>query len=426
MGGRDRLYNHIRQQHPDISRREVARALKEDPITQIHQPLNKRVTTRPIIVADRAKMAQIDLVDFQKLAGKNEGHRYLLVFVDLLSKFAAARPIKNKTQANVVAALEDILDSVPASWRPKTIQADNGSEFAKQMEKALAARQIKLIHSQAYNPRSQGAVERLNKTIKTALFNLMARHQSYKWIDFIEPLVENINGSKHESTGHTPLELMEKPLQPETIAAIHQRMERRRPKQKHRSYAVNDYVRVALVTESAIRKQTFRKKIMNNFSNDVFQIYAVSAPEAAGAQPQYLLTNLTTQRKSRKNTGAISFYRSQSRAKLLRRILSRPNRTRSRDQRNRSDIFLSNLGARLGRGSRLRRDCDHSRHGNTGFTKNDRHTCVHVEFVRDSLLFKSNRSLHSWSRIQIMRRVNFLFQDHAVFKSISHGDCEFG
>jgi len=50
------------------------------------------------------------------------------------------------------------------------------------MEKALEQRKIKLIHSQAYNPRSQGAVERLNKTIKMGLFNLMARHQSYKWM----------------------------------------------------------------------------------------------------------------------------------------------------------------------------------------------------------------------------------------------------
>jgi len=63
---------------------------------------------------------------------------------------------------------------------------------------------------------------------------------------------------------------------------------------------VGQVVRVALVTESAIRKQTFRKRIMNNWSRDIFQIYAVSDPDAAGAQPQYLLKNLTTHRKSRK------------------------------------------------------------------------------------------------------------------------------
>jgi len=222
----------------------------------------------------------------------------------LLSKYSAARPIKNKTQVNVTRALEDILDSMPQKWRPKTIQADNGSEFQVGMANALKARGIKLIHSQPYNPRSQGAVERLNKSIKMALFNLMARNESYRWVDFLEPLIENLNNSKHESTGYRPLDLMERPeLQKETIAEIHERMERRRPKHPeklHHVYALGDFVRVALVTESAIRKQQFRKKIMNNWSKEVYQIYSISEPEAAGTQPQYLLKNLTTNRKSRK------------------------------------------------------------------------------------------------------------------------------
>jgi transposase InsO family protein len=304
MGGRDRLWNHIRQQYPEISRRDVARALKEDPIHQQHQPLNKRVTTRPIVVSDRAKVVQIDLVDMQKLAGKNDGNRYFLTFVDLLSKYSAARPLKNKTQASVVRALEDILDEMPEHWRPKTIQADNGSEFQTGMANALNQRGIKLIHSQPYNPRSQGAVERLNKSIKQALFNLMARRESYRWVDFLQPLIDNLNTSKHESTGYRPKDLMERPeLQQETIDEIHERMERRRPKhpeKMHHVYSLGDYVRVALVTESAIRKQTFRKKIMNNWSKEVYQIYSVSQPEAAGSQPQYLLKNLSTNRKSRK------------------------------------------------------------------------------------------------------------------------------
>ena len=132
----------------------------------------------------------------------------------------------------------------------------------------------------------------------------MARNESYRWVDFLEPLIENLNNSKHESTGYRPLELMERPsLQKETIDEIHKRMERRRPKHPeklHHVYSLGDYVRVALVTESAIRKQTFRKRIMNNWSKEVYQIYSVSEPEAAGTQPQYLLKNLSTNRKSRK------------------------------------------------------------------------------------------------------------------------------
>src|SRR5690606_33547209 len=126
-GGRDRLYGHIRQQYPEITRREVAAVLANDATAQIHKPLKKRVISRPVIVSDRAKMAQIDLVDFAGLTGYNDHRRYILTYVDLLSKYAAARAITKKTATNVNAALQDILDSMPAFWRPKTISSDNGS-----------------------------------------------------------------------------------------------------------------------------------------------------------------------------------------------------------------------------------------------------------------------------------------------------------
>ncbi len=303
-GGRDRLYGHIRLQHPNISRRDIAAVLADDPIHQMHQPLKKRVTTRPITISDRAKVAQIDLIDFKGLTGYNDGHRYALTYVDLLSKYCAARAVTKKTQQNVMKALQDILNSIPKDWRPKTIQADNGGEFATQLAAMLRDQQIKTIHSQAYNPRSQGAIERFNKTLKSAIFSQMARHKTSRWIDMLEPLCDNFNNTKHESTGYKPIDLMTRPtLTKQLIEEIHARMERRRPKHPealHHVYAIGDLVRVALTTESAIRKQTFRKKIKNNWSEIVYQIYSISAPEAAGAQPQYLLTNLTTHRKSKK------------------------------------------------------------------------------------------------------------------------------
>lgn len=302
-GGRDRVHGHIKQKYPWISRADVAKVIAEDPVAQIHRPLKKRVTTRPIVVNGRAKQAQIDLVDMQKLANKNDGYRYWLQYVDLFSKYCAARPIKNKTQANVTAALLDILDNMPEAWRPSVIQSDRGSEFQSGMENALSKQGIKLIHSQAYNPRSQGAVERLNRTVKTAIFSLMARHETHRWIDFLEPLVQNINNSKHEATGYTPLQLMQQPETDATIEQVHARMNKKRPKQAevvHHEFAIGDFVRVALTTESHIRKQVFRKKIMDNWSPNVYQIYAISEPEDAGTMPQYLLLNLATNRKSKK------------------------------------------------------------------------------------------------------------------------------
>src|SRR5690606_34123761 len=100
---------------------------------------------------------------------------------------------------------------MPAKWRPKTIQADRGGEFSKQLEAMLAEEGIKTIDSQAYAPRTQGAIERFNKTLKSAIFSQMARHKTNRWIDMLEPLTENFNNTKHESTGYKPIDLMTRP-----------------------------------------------------------------------------------------------------------------------------------------------------------------------------------------------------------------------
>jgi transposase InsO family protein len=304
MGGRDRLHGHVRQDFPSITRRDVAAFLANDATHQIMRPINKRIISRPVIVSDRAKVYQIDLIDFKGLTFANDQRRYALTAVDVLSKYCSARSITRKTAQNVNAALMDILDSIPASWRPKVISCDRGSEFQTLMKKSLAERGIKLIHSQAYAPQSHGIVERFNRSLKSALFSLMTRHKTSRWIDFLEPLIENLNNTKHESTGHTPLELMKRPvLQKDVITSIHERMARRRPKvlpAQHREYKVGDIVRVALTTESAIRKQVFRKRIKNNWSSNLYEVYSVSVPEALGALPSYLLKNLDTNRKSKK------------------------------------------------------------------------------------------------------------------------------
>lgn len=202
----------------------------------------------------------------------------------------------------VTSALLDILDGMPVNWRPSVIQCDNGSEMQNFMKQSLSEHGIKLFHSQAFNPRSNGAVERLNKTVKQTLFALMARVDNKRWIDFLPPLVENLNDTKHGTTGFKPIDLMNTNLDIGTIDLIQERMRKRvrRPEGTVEAFYVGDYVRVALTSESAIRKLTFRKRIMNNWSSVIFQVYSVSAPGHLSAQPQYLLKNMTTNRKSKK------------------------------------------------------------------------------------------------------------------------------
>lgn len=301
-GGRDRLFENIRKQYSNISRNDVAEHLRNDPVHQIHLPLKKQMRIKPVMTNDKAKIAQIDLIDVSNYAGHNHQTRYILTYIDIFSKFCAVRPLTNKKQENVTNALMDIINGLEAHNRPKTVQADNGSEFQSLMERTLAVIDIKLIHSSPYAPQSQGIIERFNRTLKSILFEFMTRMNTKRYIDILQDVIENLNNVTHSSTKHKPAALMnEEKLSEEKKEQIKENIaQSRKAVGEEEMFNKGDYVRVALITNKEIRKQKFRKKILANWSTEVYQVHSRSEPAYAGVAAQYQLKNLQTNRVAKK------------------------------------------------------------------------------------------------------------------------------
>ena len=64
----------------------------------LHKPRRTRFPTTPTLVFDRDEQWQMDLVDMQKLSRWNQGNKYLLTVIDVLSKYAWAVPINSLYQ----------------------------------------------------------------------------------------------------------------------------------------------------------------------------------------------------------------------------------------------------------------------------------------------------------------------------------------
>ena len=76
---------------------------------------------------------QMDLADMNKLRGYNHMYRYLLVTINLYSRFAWVKPMKmklaNNTYAKFIAILHDEKYGKRNNMVPKFIQTDLGTEF---------------------------------------------------------------------------------------------------------------------------------------------------------------------------------------------------------------------------------------------------------------------------------------------------------
>ena len=92
---------------------------------------------------------------------------------------------------------------------PKQLGTDNGSEFSNnKMKNYLDENKIKFIHGSAYNPRSQGAIERLHRTIKNSLLcRKIDKGNKFDLEYELNYIINNYNNTIHETTQFTPNEL---------------------------------------------------------------------------------------------------------------------------------------------------------------------------------------------------------------------------
>ena len=142
----------------------------------------------------------IDLVTpGQKTKG---GHKHVLTVVCLVSKYAWFIPAKSR-QAGHLADL--LINNIFRHFGlPRTISHDQAGEFTgnlfSNMLKELGIRQHKIV---AYNPRSQGVVERLNQTL-LQLLRAVYLEYPLKWDAALPMCQSSYNSSYHRSLNNTP------------------------------------------------------------------------------------------------------------------------------------------------------------------------------------------------------------------------------
>ena len=66
--------------------------------------------------------AQLDIYDLSKYKNSNKGHRYVLALVDVFTRKAYIRPMKNKNTDDVTISLEDIV--IKDNHKPSSVTSD--------------------------------------------------------------------------------------------------------------------------------------------------------------------------------------------------------------------------------------------------------------------------------------------------------------
>ena len=234
----------------------VSKWLSSQDTYTLHKPIRKVFPRRKTFAKGINDLFQADLVEMQTMAHSNDGMRYILTCIDVFSKYAFARPLKDKKGPTVCAALEVIF----AERTPVFLQTDRGVEFLNhQVQDVLRKHDVR--HYSSLNDDIKAAcVERFNRTLKSRLYRYMTHHHTSRWVDVLQPIVYSYNRAVHRSIGMPP-----KDVNAGNEDAIAQRLYPHKPILTWK-YQTGDRVRIGKY------KHVFAKGYLPNWSDGIFVI----------------------------------------------------------------------------------------------------------------------------------------------------------
>ena len=106
----------------------------------------RNFTRRRVIVNHIDEIWAADLVEMQQFSKWNKGNKYLLMVIDIFSKYGWILPVKDKKGDTVSKAFQSIFKE---GRKPEYLWTDKGSEFYnKQMKDFLNKHNIKLYSTE--------------------------------------------------------------------------------------------------------------------------------------------------------------------------------------------------------------------------------------------------------------------------------------
>ena len=134
------------------------------------------------------------------------GFKYILDFIDHLSKWYQGYCLKTKSSKEVLSCIDSFIQSF---GKPVILQADNGTEYSNNdLNNFCINNDIKLVHGRPRHPQSQGACESCHKEIKKFIYNKFIESRSdFNLLETMREITNIHNNKKHTITNEIPKDI---------------------------------------------------------------------------------------------------------------------------------------------------------------------------------------------------------------------------
>ena len=225
---------------------------------ELHKPIKRNFTRCRVIVNHIDEIWCSDLVEMQQFSKWNMGYKYLLMVLDVFSKYGWIVPLKDKKGETVAEAFKTILKE---GRKPQYLWTDKGKEYYNKYLKDLVEKNKVTLYS-TENEEKSSVCERWNRTIKTKMWKQLTVQGNTMYLDMLPKLVEQYNNTKHSSIKMTPVEASKKKNEGVVYFNLYGDMETLKQKPK---FKIDDKVRI-----SKYKRNVFDKGYTPNWTEEVF------------------------------------------------------------------------------------------------------------------------------------------------------------
>lgn len=264
-GGVKRLYAEARKINHKITLKDVKLWLMKQETYGVHFPYRSTYERSRVISAGIDYLWEMDLMDMQKLSRYNSRARYVLLVIDVFSRFVWCRSLKNKQGSEVVNALKSIF--LVSGRKPEYLRSDKGSEFTNRLVQAWLAK-VKITHIVTLSEVKAAVAERAIKTIKSKLFKYMYHLQTWRYIDVLQNVTDTYNATVHSSIGVAP-STVDKKDERRLWWNMYVSVDKLKPQRKGYTNVlhVGTYVRISF------HRGPFDREYRQKWSGEIFQVY---------------------------------------------------------------------------------------------------------------------------------------------------------
>ena len=232
---------------------------------ELHKPITRNFQKRSVISNGIDDIWAADLVEMQKFSKWNKGIKYLLMVIDVFSKYGWIRGLKDKKTETVSEAFDDIFER---GRQPKMLWTDKGSEFiSKHFKDFLKKKGIKLYHTE--NEEKSSVVERWNRTMKNKMWKMFSVNNNTVFLDKIDKLVNDYNNTRHSSIKMTPVEASKKKNEKTVWSNLYGESIFLKPEKP--KFEIGDHVRI-----SKLKRKVFDKGYTPNWTEEIFVIEQIN------------------------------------------------------------------------------------------------------------------------------------------------------